>query len=91
MAARTRGGAEERKAADSGRAATDPGARVMRLREAKPLGVLDRHQWGVRYIGAHLDHGGGDEQLDAARLELEHRRVLGAWWHAAWRCAVEDL
>ena len=51
-----------------------PTAQLVELREPEPLGVLDDHEARPRHIHAHLDHGGGDQQIDLACLEARHQR-----------------
>jgi hypothetical protein len=48
----------------------------MELREPETLGVLDDHERRVRHVDADLDHGGRNEQLDAAGLEVLHDACL---------------
>ena len=49
---------------DGGRPAADPAPQLVQLGQAEALGVLDHHDRGVRDVDAHLDHRGGDEDLD---------------------------
>ena len=43
-------------------------AKLVQLREAEALGLLDDHQAGVGHVHADLDHRGRDQDLDLARL-----------------------
>ncbi len=65
------------------RSAPDAAAELVELREPEPLGVLDDHRGRVRDVHPHLDHRGGDEHADRARLEPLHHRVLLVRPHAA--------
>jgi hypothetical protein len=49
------------------RAAADPAAQLVQLRQAEALGVLDHHQAGVGHVHADLDHRGGHQHLHRAR------------------------
>ncbi len=64
-------------------AAADPSAQLVQLRQAQAFGVLDDHQAGVGHVDAHLDDGGGHQQLQFAALELLHHRGLLGRLHAA--------
>ena len=76
-ASRQRPGVEQHADARR-RAAADPAAQLVQLRQAEALGVLDHHQRGVRHVDADLDHRGGDQHRDlAAGEERHHRRLLG--------------
>ena len=44
----------------------------MQLRQAKPLGVFNHHHRGVRNIHTHLNHGGGDENVNFSRGKARH-------------------
>ena len=60
------------------RAAADPAAQLVQLRQAEALGVLDHHQRRVRHVDADLDHRRRDQHRDlAAGEERHHRRLLG--------------
>ena len=48
----------------------------MELREAEALCVLDHHQGCIGNVDAHLDDGGGDENLGEARDEVLHDGIL---------------
>ena len=48
----------------------------MQLGQPQPLRVLDDHQAGIGHVHPHLDDGGGDQQLQYARLELLHHPLL---------------
>src|ERR1700682_2708853 len=58
------------------RAAADASAKLMKLREAEALGVLDDHDRGVGDIDADFDDGGGDKDLHFIFAELLHDVVF---------------
>src|SRR5574341_682111 len=68
--------AREKDAVRLPRAAPDAPAQLMELREPEPLGVLDEHDRRVGHVDAHPDHRRADEEVDLARLEPAHHRVL---------------
>ena len=51
------------------RAAADASAKLVELREAEALGVLDDHDGGVGDVDADFDDRGGDEDVDFAAAE----------------------
>jgi len=53
------------------------------LGEAEPLGVLDHHQGGLRDVDAHLDHGGGHQDVEPAPVEGVHDLLLLGAFHPA--------
>ena len=65
------------------RAAADPPAQLVQLRDAVALGVLDEHHGRVRDVDADLDHRRGDEHVGAAGGERRHRLLLLARAHLA--------
>ena len=65
------------------RAAADPPAQLVQLRDPVALGVLDEHHRGVGDVDADLDHRRGDEHVGAARGERRHRLLLLARAHLA--------
>ena len=73
----------DEQAARFRRAAPDAPAQLMKLRQAEAFGMLDHHDRRFRHIDADFDHGGGDEDLRLARLELRHRRVALRAFHLA--------
>ena len=64
------------------RAAPDPSAELMQLRESQTLGVLDNHQARIRHIDSHFDYGCRNEQIDFGRLEARHDLGLFTRFHA---------
>ena len=48
------------------RAAPDPAAELVQLRQAEAVGPLDQHDRRVRDVDADLDHGGRDEDVELA-------------------------
>jgi hypothetical protein len=70
---RPRGGGEgplvEQDAVGAAAAPAHPTAELMKLGQAHALRVLDHHQRGVGHVHTHLDHRGGDQQVDAPGLE----------------------
>src|SRR5262249_55317955 len=65
------------------RAAPDPAAQLVQLREPEPLGMLDHHHGRFWHVDADLDHGGGDQEPGLASGEPFHRAVLVGALHAA--------
>ena len=63
----------------------------MKLREPEPLGVLDHHRGGVRYIDPNLNHRRRDEERNLSSLEGLHDGVFLLLWqfpmHKAYRHA----
>src|ERR1700722_18666728 len=55
-----------------GAATADAPAQLMKLRQAKALGMLDHHHGRVGHIHAHFDHGGRDQNLQFAALKHAH-------------------
>ena len=49
---------------------TDPPAQLVQLGEPKLLGVLDKHECGLRHINSHLDDRSSDQGFDSAGAEL---------------------
>ena len=66
-----------------GAAATHPAAQLVQLGQAEAFRILDDHQAGVGHIHTHLDHGGGDQQMQVASLEGGHDLGLLRRFHAA--------
>src|SRR5258708_696909 len=58
------------------RAAANASAKLMQLRQAEALGMLDDHYGGVGNIDADFDYGGGDEDLDFIFVEALHDIVF---------------
>ena len=58
------------------RAAANPPAQLVQLRQPEPLGVLDEHHGRVRHVHADLDDGGRDEDVTLAARECPHDAVL---------------
>src|SRR4029077_16517846 len=58
------------------RAASNSPPQLMKLREAKALGMLDNHHGRVRYIDTNLDDGCCDEDVDFVTLKACHREFL---------------
>ena len=54
----------------------DPAAQLVQLGQPQSLRVFDDHQAGIGHIHPHLDDGGGDQQLQYARLELLHHPLF---------------
>ncbi len=65
------------------RAAADPAAQLMQLRQPEPLGVLDHHQRRIRDIDADFDDGGRYQQMDVAPHERVHHFLLFLLFQAA--------
>ena len=57
------------------RPAADPAAQLVQLRQAEALRVLDEHDAGVRHVDPHLDHGGGDQDVQLPGCEGLHGHV----------------
>ena len=55
----------------------------MQLRQAEPLGVFNYHNHRVGHVHAHLDDGGGHQQLYLAGGEGSHHRLLVGGFHLA--------
>src|SRR5271166_193064 len=51
-------------------------AELVKLREAKALGVFDDHHAGVGDIDANFDNRGRDQDIDVAALEAPHDDLL---------------
>src|SRR5882672_10208171 len=58
------------------RAAADPPAQLMELREPEALRALDHHQRSIRHVYADFDHGGADEEVSSASDKIRHHRRL---------------
>src|SRR5262249_22626661 len=54
------------------RAAPDPPAQLMQLRQAEALGVFDQHDRGVRHVHADLDNSRRHQNLNLIRAECLH-------------------
>ncbi len=67
-----RGRAGEQDAVALPRAAAHPAAQLVELGEPEALGVLHEHDGGVGHVDADLDHGGRDQDMERALLELAH-------------------
>ena len=68
---------------DSTRAAPDPAAQLVELREAEPVGALDDHHRRRRHVDADLDHGRADEHVQLAVAEAGHLGVTFGGLHPA--------
>src|SRR5499433_1196058 len=53
-----------------------PATKLMQLREAEALGMLDEHHGGVGHVDADLNDRGGDEEVEGTILELAHHALL---------------
>ena len=62
---------------------TNPAPKLVQLRQAEALGVLDHHERSVGHVHPHFDHGRGDQELDRARREGRHDLRLPFRRHAA--------
>ena len=60
---------------DSTRAAPDPAAQLVELREPEPIGALDDHHRRLRDVDADLDDGRPDEHVELAVAEPGHLGV----------------
>ena len=58
------------------RAAPDPAAQLVQLRQAEALGVLDHHHRRVGHVDADLDHRGRHEHVRSRRPRSGHHGVL---------------
>src|SRR6266550_1699043 len=65
------------------RSSPDPSAKLMQLGETESFSTEDDHHRRVWYVYAHLDHRGGDEDVDLARGEAAHDRIAFFRRHAA--------
>ena len=65
------------------RAAADPAAQLVQLRDAVAVGLLDHHHRRVRHVDADLDHAGRDQHVDLAGREARHHLALLARVHLA--------
>ena len=54
----------------------DPAAKLVELAQTEPVRVLDDHQRGVGHVHAHLDHGGGHQDIVFAPGKGPHGLVL---------------
>ncbi|MNC36460.1 hypothetical protein D3C75_849820 [compost metagenome] len=54
------------------RTTANPATQLVQLGQAKPLRVFYDHQAGVWYVDPHLNHRGGNQQLQFALLEGLH-------------------
>ena len=63
----------------------------MQLRQAEALGLLDHHDGGVGHVDADFDHGGGDQDLDLAALEVSITASFSAWRQFAVQQADGDV
>ena len=66
----------EQHAVGGHRPPPDPAPQLMQLGQPESLRVFDDHQAGVGHVHPHLDDGGGDQQLQYARLELLHHPLF---------------
>ena len=57
-------------------AAAHPAPELVKLRQAKAFRPLDQHNGGVGYVDAHLDHGGGHQDIQVAVAEAAQDPVL---------------
>ena len=57
------------------RAASDSAAKLVQLRQAEPLRMLDDHDGGVGHVDPDFDDGRRDEDADLALAEPAHHRV----------------
>ena len=58
------------------RAAADASAKLVKLRQAEALGMLDDHHGGVGHIDANFHDGGGNEDLHFIFVEALHDLVF---------------
>jgi len=58
------------------RAAPDAPAKLVQLREAKAVGILDDHDGGVGNVDANLDDGRSDQNIEFVVAESAHGLVL---------------
>ena len=65
------------------RAAPDPAAQLVQLREPEALGVLDHHDGRGGDVDADLDHRGRDQKPDLVGGELRHHAVFLGPLHLA--------
>ena len=65
------------------RAAAHTSAKLVKLCQAEPLGILDDHHRSIGHVYAHLNHRGADQNLRAARGKLRHRCLLVGGQHFA--------
>ena len=56
---------------------------LVKLRESESLGVFDDHDGGVGHVHAHLDHGGGHEDVRLSAGEELHLVVFGGGFESA--------
>ena len=75
------GAAGHEQAGARARAAPDPPAQLVELREAEALGVLDDHQRRAGHVDADLDHRGRDEdpRRAASKRSIDAARSAATW------------
>ena len=71
--------------------ASDPPPELVKLGQAEAVGVFDDHDGGVGHIDPDLDHGGGDQQGNAAVGEIGHDGLALGTRHLAVGEADLDL
>ena len=63
--------------------AADASAKLMELRQAEALRVLDNHHARIRHVDADFDDRRRDEDVQLARRERFHHAILAVAFHAA--------
>ena len=59
----------------------NPPPQLMKLREAKPLGMFHYHDRGVRYVNPHFNDGRGDQDLNPSLLKFYHDGLFLITFH----------
>ena len=72
-------------------AASDASAELVELGEAEPIGGLDHHDGRVGHVYAHLNDGGGDEDVEVVVVEAGHDGVLFARGQASMEDADSEV
>ena len=67
---------EQQDAGALRRAAADPAAKLVQLREPEAFGVLDDHQRRIGHIDTDFDHRRRDQHIDVSGRERAHGRIL---------------
>ena len=57
-------------------ASADAPAQLVQLADAEPVGIDHHHHRRIRHVDADLDDGGTHQDIDLARPECGHHRVL---------------
>ena len=55
---------------------TDSTAQLVELTHPKAISIQNHHDGGVRDIDSHLNHGGGDEDIDLTGAKRLHHLIL---------------